>query len=83
MARGMERLVFTPGGWNLRNTLATVVAVAIVAVIGLVFDRAHGGTTPRGIVEVGELIPADALPQVAFLEEIAVTAPRPAMIQRS
>lgn len=68
--------MFTSSTWNVRNTVSTVVAAAIVAVSGLTFDRGHEGSTRRGIVEIGALESVDFLPHVASLPEVVVSAPR-------
>jgi hypothetical protein len=82
MAKGKERLMFTSHTWNARNTLSTVLAAAIVGLSGLALDRGHIAAAPDGTVEVGQLMPVDALPGVASLAAVVVTAPRYAMIER-
>ncbi len=74
--------MFTSSTWNVRNTLSTVLAAAIVGVSGLALDRGHIAAAPDGTVEVGQLTPVDALPGNASLAEVVVTAPRYAMIER-
>ncbi len=74
--------MFTSGKPNIRRGVSVVIAAAIVGISGLVFDRGHGGVTPRGVVEIGALVPVDFLPQVAELPEIVVAAPRYAMVAR-
>ena len=74
--------MFTSHTWNARNTLSTVLAAAIVGLSGLALDRGHIAAAPDGTVEVGQLMPVDALPGVASLAEVVVTAPRYAMIER-
>jgi hypothetical protein len=71
--------MFTSKKWNVRNTVSTVIAAAIVAISGLTFERGHEGSTPRGVVEVGALESVDFLPRVADLPKVVVTAPRLAM----
>lgn len=66
--------MYTANGFGIHGTLSAVLAAAIVAVSGLALDRAHLAAAPAGIVEVGELAPIDALPQVAMLDEIVVSA---------
>ena len=62
--------------FGLQRNLGAVLAAAIVAASGLVFDRAHLASAPEGVVEIGQLSPVEALPQVAALPEIVVTAKR-------
>jgi len=69
----------TSSTWNLRSALSTVLAAAIVGISGLALDRGHIAAAPDGTVEVGQLTPVDALPGVATLAEIVITAPRLAM----
>jgi hypothetical protein len=67
---------------GITRNLAGVLAAAIVAVSGLVFDRSHLASAPEGTVEVGELalieapIVAAAQPAtiVGALPEVVVTA---------
>lgn len=65
--------------WNLRNTVSSVLAAAIVAVSGLTLDRGLERDLPRGIVEVGELESVDFLPRVAMLPNEEANAPRVAL----
>jgi hypothetical protein len=68
--------MYTSSIWSLRGTLSTALAAAIVAVGGLTLDRGHEGGLRTGIVEIGELTPADALPRLAQLPEVTVIAKR-------
>lgn len=68
--------MYTSSIWSLRGTLSTALAAAIVAVGGLTLDRGHEGALRTGIIEIGELTPADALPRVAQLPEVFVFAKR-------
>jgi hypothetical protein len=68
--------MYTSSVWSLRGTLSAALAAAIVAVGGLTLDRGHAGSLRTGIIEIGELTPADALPRVAQLPEIVVIAKR-------
>jgi hypothetical protein len=68
--------MYTSSVWSLRSTLSAALAAAIVAVGGLTLDRGHAGSLRTGIIEIGELTPADALPRVAQLPEIVVIAKR-------
>jgi hypothetical protein len=74
--------MFTLGTPQVRRAISVVIAAAIVGISGLVFDRGHEGSTPRGVVAVGALESVDFLPRVAELPEIVVTAPRYAMVER-
>ena len=67
--------MFISNTWNVRNTLSTVLAAAIVGVSGLALDRGHIAAAPDGTVEVGQLMPVDALPGIATLAEVVVSAP--------
>ena len=69
--------MYTSSIWSLRGTLSTALAAAIVAVGGLTLDQGHAGTLRTGIIEIGELRPADALPHLALLPEVVVIAKRP------
>jgi hypothetical protein len=68
--------------YGIHRNVAAVLAAAVVAVSGLVWDRAHLASAPEGTVEVGELalidrpIVAAAQPAaiVEALPEIVVTA---------
>jgi hypothetical protein len=68
--------MYTSSVWSLRGTLSAALAAAIVAVGGLTLDRGHAGSLRTGIIEIGELTPADALPRVAQLPEVFVFAKR-------
>jgi hypothetical protein len=74
--------MYTSSIWSLRGTLSTALAAAIVAVGGLTLDRGHAGALRTGIIEIGELTPADALPRVAQLPEVVVIAKRETVIAR-
>jgi hypothetical protein len=54
--------MFITSAWNVRNTVSSVLAAAIVALSGLALDRGHIAAAPDGTVEVGQLTPVDALP---------------------
>lgn len=66
--------MYWANGFGIHGTLSAVLAAAIVGASALVLDRAHLAAAPAGIVEVGELAPVDALPDVATLDEIVVIA---------
>lgn len=74
--------MYTSSAWSIRGTLSTALAATIVAIGGLTLDRGHLAGAPAGIVEIGELTPADALPRMAALPEIVVRAKRVATIER-
>lgn len=68
--------MYTATKFGFQGTLSAVLAAAIVAFNGLALDRAHVASAPAGFVEIGELTVSDALPQVASLEQIVVSAVR-------
>jgi len=68
--------MYTTSPHGIHRNLSAVLAAAIVAASGLVFDRAHLASAPEGIVEIGQLGPVEVLPQFAALPEIIVTAKR-------
>ena len=68
--------------FNGRGALSVVLAAAIVAISGLVFEKGHTAAAPAGIIEIGQLTAVDFLPQVAALPEVIVSAPRLAMADR-
>lgn len=74
--------MFTSGTPNVHRGISVVTAAAIVALSGLALDRGHIAAAPDGTVEVGQLMPVDALPGLAALADVVVTAPRLAMIKR-
>lgn len=59
---------------GITRNLAGVLAAAIVAVSGLVFDRAYLASAPAGIVEIGALTPVEPATELAVLPEVVVTA---------
>ncbi len=58
---------------GITRSLAGVLAAAIVAVGGLVFDRAYLASAPEGIVEIGALTVVEQVTEVAALPEVVVT----------
>ncbi len=54
--------MYEPSTYGLKRNLSAVLAAAIVAFSGLIFDRAHLTSAPEGVVEVGQLAPVDAQP---------------------
>lgn len=65
--------MYEPNAYGIHRNIAGVVAAAIVAVSGLVFDRAHLASAPEGSVEIGQLTPVEAEARIAALPEIVVT----------
>lgn len=47
--------------FGIHGTISTLLAVAILGFSALVLDRAHLISAPAGTVEVGELVPVEAL----------------------
>ena len=76
--------MYSRSTFGIHGTVSTVLAAFIVAANALALDRAHLTSAPAGIVEVGELTlvgvltPLDALPRIAELDEIVVSAAREA-----
>ena len=68
--------MYEASSYGIQRNLSAVLAAVIVASAGLVFDRAHLASAPEGIVEIGQLTPVAATPQLAALPEIVVTAKR-------
>jgi len=74
--------MYEASAYGIHRNIAAVLAAAIVAASGLIFDRAHLASAPEGTVEVGELAligtPVLAAAQPAAiagaLPEIVVTA---------
>lgn len=67
----------TTNTWKLHGVVSTVMAAAIVAVNALAFDQGHIAAAPRGVVEVGVLMPVTAAPALTtLLPEVTVSAPR-------
>ena len=62
--------------YGIQRNLSAVLAAAIGATSGLVFDRAHLASAPEGIVEVGQLTPVQAPLQGAAQPEIVITTKR-------
>ncbi len=68
--------MYEASAYGIHRNIAAVLAAAIVAVSGLVFDRAHLASTPEGTVEVGQLTPVEDSILIAALPEIVVTGKR-------
>ena len=47
--------MYEPNAYGIHRNIAGVIAAAIVAVSGLIFDRAHLASAPEGTVEIGQL----------------------------
>jgi hypothetical protein len=62
---------------STQMAVSAFAAVVIVSLNGAVFDQGHIASTPRGIVEVGELTLIDTTPIAAVtLPEVTVVAKR-------
>jgi hypothetical protein len=59
--------MYATSPYGLHRNLSAVLAAAIVAASGLVFDRAHQAPMPEGIVEIGQLTPVETPVQIAAL----------------
>lgn len=68
--------MYASSPYGLHRNLSAVLAAAIVATSGLVFDRGHQSPVPEGIVEIGQLTLVEAPVLIAALPEIVVTAKR-------
>lgn len=68
--------MYEANSYGIQHNLSAVLAATIVAVGGLVFDRAHLASAPAGVVEIGQLTPIEAPAQIAALPEIVVMARR-------
>lgn len=68
--------MYASSPYGLHRNLSAVLAAAIVAASGLVFDRGHESPVPEGIVEIGQLTPVETPIQIAALPEVVVTAKR-------
>jgi len=68
--------MYATSPYGRHRNLSAVLAALVVAASGLVFDRAYLASAPEGIVEIGQLTPVEAPPQLAALPEIVVTAKR-------
>lgn len=52
--------MYEPSGYGIHRNISAVLAAAIVAVSGLVWDRAHLASAPEGTVEIGQLAPVES-----------------------
>jgi len=68
--------MYQANSYGIQRNFSAVLAATIVAVGGLVFDRAQVASAPAGIIEMGQLTPKAAPAQIAALPEIVVTARR-------
>ncbi len=66
--------MYEANAYGIHRNVAAVLAAAVVAVSGLVWDRAHLASAPEGTVEIGQLTPVEAPVLIAALPEIVVTA---------
>ncbi|MGQ0428636.1 MAG: hypothetical protein ACT4UQ_01700 [Gammaproteobacteria bacterium] len=58
---------------GIQRNVAAVVAAAIVAVGGLILDRAHLASAPEGVVEIGQPTAVESGARIAVLPEVVVT----------
>ena len=63
--------MYEANSYGIHRSVGGVLAAFIVAISGLVFDRAHLASAPEGTVEIGQLEAVEA--QVAALPEVVVT----------
>ena len=49
---------------KIHTVVSTVLATAIVAAAALTLDQGHIVAAPRGVVEIGELVPVETAPTV-------------------
>lgn len=49
--------MYEKGTWNVSKVISAGLAAAIVAAGALALDQGHIAAAPRGIVEIGELVP--------------------------
>jgi hypothetical protein len=49
---------------KIHTVVSTVLATAIVAAAALTLDQGHIAAAPRGVVEVGTLIPVETAPTI-------------------
>lgn len=68
--------MYETSAYGTHRNVAAVVAAAIVAVSGHIFDRAHLAAAPEGSIEVGQLETVWYPVAIAALPEIVVTAKR-------
>ena len=65
--------MYEANSYGIHRNLAGVLAAFIVAISGLVFDRAHLASAPEGTVEIGKPDTVEAQAQDAALPEVVVT----------
>jgi hypothetical protein len=68
--------MYESSGYGIHRNISAVLAAAIVAVSGLIWDRAHLASAPEGTVEIGQLAPVEAETRIAALPEIVVIGHR-------
>jgi len=71
--------MYEANAYGIHRNVAAVLAAAVVAVSGLVWDRAHLASAPEGTVEVGELALIDA-PIVAAAQPAAIVEALPEIV---
>jgi hypothetical protein len=71
--------MYEASAYGIHRNIAGAIAAAIVAVSGLVFDRAHLASAPEGTVEVGELALIEA-PIVAAAQPAAIVGALPEVV---
>lgn len=59
--------------FGIHGMISAVIAVAILGLGGLVFDRVHLISAPAGVVEVGEFATFEMRPHFATLDEVIVS----------
>jgi hypothetical protein len=50
--------------WKIHAVVSTILATTIVTFAALTLDQGHIAAAPRGIVEVGTLVPVETVPTV-------------------
>jgi len=71
--------MYEANAYGIHRNVAAVLAAAVVAVSGLVWDRAHLASAPEGTVEIGELALIEA-PIVAAAQPAAIVAALPEIV---
>lgn len=50
--------------WKIHAVVSTLLATAVVTFAALTLDQGHIAAAPRGIVEIGTLVPVEAAPTI-------------------
>ncbi|MGE0031302.1 MAG: hypothetical protein AB7P94_17465 [Steroidobacteraceae bacterium] len=50
--------------WKIHAVVSTILATTIVTFAALTLDQGHIAAAPRGIVEIGTLVPVETAPTV-------------------